>query len=433
MNELFSQRIARLGTENAFKIGPKILKVERQGRKVIKLNLGEPDFPLPEYIKDEVKKQLDLNNTHYTDPQGVFSFRKAIAEEISKTRKINLTPERVVVFPGAKPPIGFTQQAYLNEGDEVIYPSPSFPIYESFIKYIGAKPVPLHLREENEFGLSAKDLEPLITKRTKMIFLNFPSNPTGCVAMRKQLEEIGEVIKRKCGENIRIYSDEVYDNIIFDGLSHESIASIEGMDKRTIIVSGLSKTFSWTGGRIGYAIFPTEEEALVFKNLAINYYSCVPPFLQEAGRVALTSPLRKEAVGKMVKEFEERRNMVVPRLNKMDGVRCVMPRGAFYVFPNIKGVLQNLNCFKLFEELPSDLRKTTSPSTLFQMFLLFKYGVATMDRKSFGEIGSENEHYLRLSIANSMEDLKEGLERMEVAIKDRDGFHKFVKEGENLA
>ncbi len=192
---LLAKRVSLLDTENAFKIGPQIRSIEEQGKKVIKCNLGEPDFPVPEFIKEEVKRQIDLDNTHYCDPQGILPLRKAVAKHLSETRGIKATPERVVVFPGAKPPIGLCQQTYCDPGEEVIYPSPGFPIYESFITYIGAKPVPVHLQEEKNFTLSGDDVASVITPKTKMIYLNFPSNPTGGVASQDQLREIAEAIR----------------------------------------------------------------------------------------------------------------------------------------------------------------------------------------------------------------------------------------------
>ena len=258
---LLANRVELLDTENAFKIGPHIRSIEVSGQRVIKCNLGEPDFPLPQFIKEEVKRQIDLDNTHYCDPQGIPSLRSAIAKQLSETRGINATPDRIVVFPGAKPPIGLCQQTYCDPGDEVIYPSPCFPIYESFVAYIGAKAVPLHLKEEKNFTLSGQELAAAITAKTKIIFLNFPSNPTGGVASKEQLKEIAEVIRKRSPEHIRIFSDEVYENILFDGSKHHSIISLPGMEKFTILVSGASKSFSWTGGRIGWALFPTVEES----------------------------------------------------------------------------------------------------------------------------------------------------------------------------
>jgi len=429
---LFSQKVGLIDTENAFKIGPQIKFLEDQGKRVIKCNLGEPDFPLPQHIKDEVKRQIDLDNTHYCDPQGILSLRKAIANQLSETRRIQATPERVVVFPGAKPPIGFCQQTYCDPGDEVVYPSPAFPIYESFINYVGAKPVPVHLQEEKSFSLSGQELAPFLSKNTKLIFINFPSNPTGGVASRDQLQGIAEAINKKCSGDIRIYSDEVYEHILFDGTEHQSIISFPGMEKKTVLVSGASKSFSWTGGRIGWALFPTVEEAEIFKNLNINYFSCTAPYNQEGVRLGLESPLSRGSIQKMVKTFQERRDLVVNGLNAIKGIGCQNPKGAFYVFPNIRGVCDQLGIFDAYRNLPSDIQRKTTPSTLFQMFLLYEYQVATMDRKSFGRIGIEDLHFLRLSIATDTESLKEGVKRIAAAAQDSQGFKAFLKKGEHL-
>ena len=430
---LISDRTSLIATENAFKVGPYIVALENAGHKVIKCNLGEPDFPLPAHVRDEVKAQLDKDNVHYCDPQGILPLRKAVAKYIGEARGIDIVPEQVVVFPGGKPPIGLCQQTYCNPGDEIIYPSPGFPIYESFINYVGAVPVPVHLREELGFSFTGADLEKLITPRTKLIFINFPSNPTGGVASKEQLEEIAEVIKRKCDPNVRIYSDEIYENILFDGAENYSIASVEGMQEKTLIATGASKSYSWTGGRIGWVVFPSVEEALLFKNLNINYFSCIPPYNQEGARVAIESPLSKGTIAEMNAAFEERRDFVVDALNHMPGVECQLPKGAFYVFPNIAGVVKNLKIDEAYAALPKDIQKTTSPSTLFQMFLLWEYHVAMMDRKSFGQIGTENMHYLRLSIATGLEDLKIGMERMSKAIADEAGFAQFVEKREHFS
>jgi len=429
---LLSRSIKLIDTENAFKIGPYITAVEETGKKVIRCNFGEPDFPVPQFIKDEVKRQIDLDNTRYCDPQGLASLRSAVAKHLSDTRGIKATPDRVVIFPGAKPPIGLSQQAYCDPGDEIVYPSPGFPIYESFISYIGAHPVPVHLKEEDGFALSGRTIEPLLNKKTKLIILNFPSNPTGGVASLEQLEEIATVIRKKCPRDVRVYSDEVYEDIVFDGAVHHSIASCAGMEKLTIVVSGASKSFSFTGGRVGWGLFPTLEEAELFRNLNINYFSCVPPYNQEGARLALESPLGREVKLRMVKTFESRKDAVVDGLNGIEGIECQRPKGAFYVFPNVSGVCKSLGIMEAFQELPTEVKSKTSPSTLFQMFLLFNYQVATLDRKSFGRLGAENLHFLRLSIATDLELLKEGVKRIAAASVDEAGFRKFLDRGEYL-
>ena len=244
---LYADRAMRIDSENAFKVGPYIRSLEAEGREIIKCNLGEPDFPVPAFIKEEVKRQIDLDNTHYCDPQGIPSLRAAIAKQIAETRGVRAEAERVVVFPGGKPPIGLCQQTYCGPGDEVVYPSPGFPIYESFIPYVGATPVPVHLKEENAFSLSGAELAPVLSEKTKLIFLNFPSNPTGGIASPEQLREIARVIRARCSDDVRIFSDEIYEHILFDGAVHTSIASLPGMRERTITINSISKTYSLTG------------------------------------------------------------------------------------------------------------------------------------------------------------------------------------------
>jgi len=426
---LFADRMRLIDTENAFAVGPAICEAEAGGDRVIRCNIGEPDFELADHVREEVKRQLDACNTHYSDPQGIFGLREAIAEQISATRGLEVSPDRVVVFPGVKPAIGLCQQAYVGSGDEIIYPSPGFPIYESFTRYVGATPRPLHLREETGFTLGGRDLEELISDRTKLVYLNFPSNPTGGVATPEQLAEIAEVILDRASKEVRVFSDEVYEHILFDGATHRSIASIPGMEKITIVVSGVSKSYSWTGGRVGWAVFPTEDEALEFRNLNINYFSCMPAYNQEGARVAITSPESALCIREMIESFQSRRDVVVEALEAIDGISCQRPGGAFYVFPNIAGACERIGAIDAFESLSPETREQTSPSTLFQLFLLFRYHVATMDRRSFGRIGAEDKHYIRISIATALEDLEEAVVRIGAASADRAGFADFFAEG----
>ncbi len=428
----YSQRTGLIDTENAFKVGPYIAQVEADGHRVIKCNLGEPDFPLPAHIREEVKRQLDNDLTHYVDPQGIVGLREAVARDVAERRGLEISPDRVVIFPGAKPPIGLCQQTFCDPGDEVIYPSPGFPIYESFTRYVGAKPVPLHLEEERGFSFGGSDLERLITDRTRMIFICFPSNPTGGVASRGELEEISEVIQRVAPEDCLVYSDEVYEKILFDGSQHVSIASLHGMAERTIIVSGVSKSYSWTGGRIGWAIFPTADEAQVFKNLNINYFSCISAYNQMGAKFAIESPESESLIAEMVTQFQERRDLMVAGLNAIDGIQCQNPKGAFYVFPNIFGACESLGVMDAFHRLSPETQANTSPATLFQMFLLFNHHVATLDRKSFGKIGHEGKHFLRISIATAIDDLKIALENIAAATQDVSGFKSFVESGNPL-
>ena len=427
--KLLANRMKKLGSENAFKVGDDIKRAEQAGVKVIRFNLGEPDFNSADFINRVAIDHILRGNSHYCAPAGLESLRKAIAKQVGKTRGIEIDPENVVVTVGAKPPIGYALMTYVNPGDEVIYPSPGFPIYESWITYMGAKPVPLHLDEKKGFSFTADELKKLITKKTKLIFINSPSNPTGGVLSEDELKKIAEVIKNKCADNVRIYSDEVYEHIVFDGLKHHSIASQKGMQDRTIIVSGHSKSYAMTGWRLGYAILPTAEEAAIFKNLNINNISCTPPFIQEAGREALENTDAPNVIKEMVAEFENRRNFVVRALNSIDGLSCAMPKGAFYVFPNIKGACENLGILDKYKKLPKRVAEKTTPSTLFQKFLLYKHGVATMDRRSFGQIGAQGRHFIRISTATDMKSLEDGIERIAKAVQDASGFAGFLKEG----
>ncbi len=431
--DLFSERTQFLGTESAFKIGKDIRRCEESGMTVVKLNLGEPDFSSPENVNEVAVNEIRKGNTHYADPQGIISLRERIAEQVSKTRGIAVDPERVVVSIGAKSIISYTFLGYVNRGDEVIYPSPGYPIYESWVTFMEAKPVPLHLEESKRFRFDAGDLERLISPKTKLIVINSPSNPTGGVLTADDLVEISQVILTKSDGNIRILSDEIYEDIIFDGRRHKSIASIPGMTERTVMMSGHSKSYAMTGWRLGYAVLPTVEEAMLFRQFNINFISCVSPFIQEAGKAAFENRENREIVASMVGEFQKRRDFVVDALNRIEGIHCVKPEGAFYVFPNIAEVCTRLGIIDAYETLPDEIRKNTSPSSLFQMFLLYYHGVATMDRKSFGAIASEGQHYIRLSTAASMDVLKEGMRRIGKAVKDREGFREFFEKGKHFS
>ena len=423
---LFARRIADLGTENAFTVGAHIRRAELAGMDVIRFNLGEPDLDSADYINRVAIEHIQAGNSHYADPQGILPLRRAIARHVTDTRGVEVGPELVVVTPGAKPPIGHAMAAYVDPGDEVIYPSPGFPIYESLTRYSGGVPRPLHLREDRSFAFTAEDLAELLSERTKLIILNSPSNPTGGVLSEDTLDEIAAVIRDRCQPDVRIFSDEVYEHILFDGELHHSIINRPGMAERTLLVSGHSKGFAMTGWRLGWAVLPTAKEAEVFTRININTISCVPPFIQEAGRAAYEHPASPGAVAAMVAAFEERRNWVVPALNGIEGIRCAMPKGAFYVFPNISGVCLRLGAIEAFDSLPAAERELTSPAGLIQLFLLYRYGVATIDRNSFGSIGADGQHFLRLSIATSLDRIQEGVRRIGLACDDRVGFLSFV-------
>jgi aspartate aminotransferase len=425
---VLADRIRRLGTENAFKIGDDIARCEQMGREVIRLNLGEPDFNSADNINQVAIDHITRGNSHYTNPQGIPSLRNSIARQIAETRNIDADPNRIVVTTGAKPPIAYTMLTYVNPGDEVIYPSPGFPIYESWVTFVGGTPKPLHLSEDRGFRFTPEELAGLITPKTKVLIINSPSNPTGGVFTRNDMEGIARVVREKASPDLRIYSDEVYEHILFDGHKHQSIASLDGMAERTILVSGHSKSYAMTGWRLGYAMLPTVEETLVFRQLNINIISCTPPFVQEAGREALDNPMNEKIIAGMTAEFQKRRDVVVEGLNRINGIRCQKPQGAFYVFPNIAGACEKLGILEYHEKLPMERKNKTSPSVMFQMFALYRHGVAAMDRNSFGSIGAEGQHYLRLSTATDMESLKEGVRRIESAASDRDGCRAFLDE-----
>jgi aspartate/methionine/tyrosine aminotransferase len=429
---LFADRVRRIGTEEAFALGALIREVEAEGDRVIRCNLGQPDFPLPPHIVAAVKRGLDKGLTTYCDPQGILELRQAVAKSIGRKHGLDIDPERVVIYPGGRPPIGFAHMAYSEAGAEVIYPSPGYPLFESFIPYFRCAPVPAVLQESDGFGLTRATLEPLLSDRTGLIFLNFPSNPTGGVATREQLLGLSELILEKTAPHVRVYSDESYEAITFDGDEHISIASMPGMEARTIIASGVSKSYSWTGGRVGWAVYPTVEEAKVHRRLAINYFASIPPYNQMGAIEALESPESPPAIKAMVDAFQRRRDLVVPALNAIDGITCQNPRGAFYAFPNIAGVVDRLGAQQAFDALPQAVRERTSPATLIQLFLLYVYKVATMDRRSFSTLGSEGQHFLRLSIANSDEELTEAVRRMADASHDVDGFQKFIATGRRV-
>ncbi len=427
---LFADRIASMGTENAFKIGEDVARAQKRGVSVIRFTIGEPDFDSAPHINQVAIDNILAGNTHYTDPAGIRSLREAAAVHVRKTRGIDVDPDEVIILPGAKPAIGYTMMSYVNPGDEVIYPSPGFPIYESWVTYMGGKPVPLILREENGFAFSPEDVEALITPRTKVLMLCSPSNPTGGVLSREVLEGVAEVVRRKANPDLRIYSDEIYEHITFDGFQHFSIASVPGMRERTIIASGHSKGFAMTGWRLGWSVLPNKVEAARFKQININLVSCVPPFIQEAAREAFTNPKTGEVVARMVAEFKRRRDYVVPALNDIEGIRCNKPLGAFYVFPNVDGVCAKLGIHDFYRGLSQDRRERTSPATLLTRFLLYYHGVAMVDRRSFGVLKSEGQHFLRLSYATDMASIEKGISAIREGSEDVDGFRRFTEDEE---
>lgn len=379
-------RMARLGMETAFDVLAQAKALEAQGKNVIHLEIGEPDFDTPAPIIEAAVEAMRQGYTHYGPSQGLPELREAIAGDASECRGISLSPSQVVVTPGAKPIMYFTITMLAERGDEVIYPDPGFPIYESMINFVGAKPVPLVLREENDFGIDLRELRSKITPRTTLLILNSPQNPTGGVVPADQLEEIAALAVE---HDLWVLSDEVYRRILYRG-SHVSIASFPGMAERTIILDGHSKTYAMTGWRLGFGVAP---DSLVphLVRLVNNSVSCTPTFVQ---RAALACPETEADVRKMVAEFVVRRAAVVEGLNAIEGISCRWPAGAFYAFPNVTRV--------------------GMPGKEFARYLLHEWGVATLSGTAFGAAG---DGYLRLSYANSLPNLQEALRRIERAVK----------------
>jgi len=382
-----AQRMSRLGTETAFEVLARAKALEAQGREIIHLEIGEPDFDTPAHIKAAAVRALEEGYTHYTPAAGIPALRETIADYIRRTRGIPVGPENVVVVPGGKPIMFFAILALVEEGDEVIYPNPGFPIYESMIHFVGGHPVPLRLRMENEFRVDVEELARLITPRTRMLILNSPANPTGGVLTREDLAAIAELCLK---HDLIVLSDEIYSRILYEG-EHISIASFPGMLERTIILDGFSKTYAMTGWRLGYGVMP-EPLAEAVTRLMINSNSCTAAFTQMAGIAALTGP--QDDVDRMVAAFRERREVMVEGLNRIPGFRCLKPRGAFYAFPNIEG--------------------TGMSSRELASYLLEEAGVAVLSGTAFGEYG---EGFLRLSFANSVENIQKALERIEKAVR----------------
>jgi aspartate/methionine/tyrosine aminotransferase len=374
--------MARLGTETAFEVLVKAKALEAQGRDIVHLEIGEPDFDTPRNIVDAGCDALRQGFTHYGPSAGLMELREVIAQYVSDTRKVEVTPDEVVVVPGGKPIIFFTILALAEQGDEVIYPNPGFPIYESMIDYVGAKAVPIRLREELDFRLDVDELAGLINDRTKLLILNSPQNPTGGVLEKKDIDAVVRAIGDR---NIMVLSDEIYSRLIFEG-AHYSIMSIDGMKERTILLDGFSKTYAMTGWRMGYGVMRADFATRIAR-LMTNSASCTASFTQIAGIEAIRGP--QDSVETMRTEFEKRRDVMVAGLNKIKGFSCRLPHGAFYVFPNIT--------------------KTGWPSKKLADALLEDAGVAALSGTAFGDFG---EGYLRFSIANSIENIEKALERV---------------------
>jgi aspartate aminotransferase len=372
----------RIGTETAFEAAARARALEATGRDVIHLEIGEPDFDTPRNIREAAKRALDEGWTHYGPANGLPQLREAIAEDATRRKGFPVAPEQVLVVPGGKPVMFFALLALIDEGDEVIYPDPGFPIYESMARYVGGTAVPIPLREDREFRLDTDELRSLVTDRTRLIVFNSPHNPTGSVLTLEDLEAIAEIARER---DLIVLADEIYGRIVYEG-EHHSIASLPGMAERTIVLDGFSKTFAMTGWRLGYGIVPPPLVA-PFSRLIINSVSCTSSHAQMAAVEALRGP--QDEIEAMVAEFRARRDLVVDGLNAIPGIRCLRPHGAFYVYPNVSGT--GLSAPELADRL------------------LYEGGVSVLAGTAFGRTG---EQYIRISYANSRENLQRALERI---------------------
>ncbi len=382
-----AQRMGRLGTETAFEVLVKARALEAQGRSVVHLEVGEPDFPTPENIVEAGIRALRDGKTKYTPSAGIPELREAIAVEVSRTRGVQVSPDQVVVTPGAKPIMFFTIMALIEPGDEALFPSPGFPIYESMIDYCGGMAVPYGLREQNNFRFDPDEFRSLVGPQTKLIILNSPQNPTGGVLEASDLQVVADVASKY---DVTILTDEIYRRVLYDG-TFSSLLSIPGMMERTVLLDGFSKTYSMTGWRLGYGVMPMELVPHITR-LQTNSNSCVAGFTQYAGVEALTGP--QDSVGKMVSAFKQRRDVIVEGLNAIPGFKCLKPRGAFYAFPNTT--------------------RTGWDSRKLADYLLNEAGVACLSGTAFGQAG---EGYIRFSYANSLENIKLALTRVREAVE----------------
>lgn len=376
------EAMSRIGVESAFEVLVKAKALEKQGKSVIHLEIGEPDFPTPKHVVEAGKLALDEGWTKYGPTQGLPELRESIASYICRTRGIKAGPENVCVVPGGKPVMYFAMVALLEAGDEAIYPNPGFPIYESMIRFQGAKPVPIPLEESRGFSFDMDLFERSLTDRTKLVILNSPANPTGGIMPREDLARMADLLRKR---DVMVLSDEIYSRICYTG-EPVSIASFPGMQEKTIILDGFSKTYSMTGWRLGYGVMPVWMADAVVK-LMVNSNSCTASFTQRAGIAALEGP--QDDVNKMVTEFRKRRDVIVQGLNEIPGIRCSEPAGAFYAFPNVTG--------------------TGLSSKEVADMLLNEAGVACLDGSCFGSHGNG---YLRFSYANSLENIQEALHRI---------------------
>lgn len=392
----FAERMSRLGTENAFTVLAQVQKLAAQGRQIVSLGIGDPDFDTPENIRAAAKKALDSGRTHYNPSAGIPALREAAAAYLTRSRGVEYSPEEIVVTPGGKPILFNTIMAIAEPGDEVIYPNPGFPIYESVINFAGAKPVPMALVEANDFRIDLDQLRKAVTKNTRLIILNSPNNPTGGVLSREDMEAIAELAIEA---DAWILADEIYSEFLFEG-EHISITQIPGLKERTILLDGFSKTYAMTGWRLGYGAMPVAMAEKVAQ-MNTNIVSCTATFVQDGGVEALTGS--QEAVRAMIAEFKARRDMAIAELNSIPGISCVNPLGAFYAFPNVTEACKLMG-LKTAEE--------------FQHAMLYDGNVAVLARSNFGSRNEgEDQEYIRISFATSRELLMEGLSRIRKTIE----------------
>jgi aspartate aminotransferase len=388
-----ASRMNRLGTETAFEVLVRAKALEAKGRDVVHLEIGEPDFDTPTNIIEAACKALHSGWTHYGPSAGLPALREAIAEDISKSRNLKFDANQVVVTPGGKPIMFYVIMALAEEGDEVIYPNPGFPIYESVINFVGAKAVPMKLAEEREFSVDVNELRKSVTPRTKLIIINSPHNPCGSILTKADLKAIADIAVE---HDIMVLSDEIYCRILYEG-KFESITQFPGMPERTCVLDGFSKTYAMTGWRLGYGVMPVPLADQVAK-LMTNSNSCTSVHIQMAGIEALKGP--QDESYKMVKAFKERRDVIVDGLNEIPGIHCLLPKGAFYVFPNVTEVVK---------------RGKFANTKAFADHLLQEGGVAALSGSAFGQFG---EGYLRFSYANSVENIKKALDRLYTVVRN---------------
>ncbi len=386
-----AESMSRLGTETAFEVLARAAQLEAEGRDIINLGIGQPDFKTPEHIVEAAIKALKDGHHGYTPAQGIVPLREAVARDLNKRHGVDIDPGTVVIMPGGKPTMFFSILMFGGPGTEIMYPDPGFPIYRSMIEYVGSKPVPIALKEENGFAFSADEVLAQITPATRLIIINTPGNPTGGAVPKAEIEKLAAGLEKH--PDVALMSDEIYSQMLYDGREHESLLKYPSLKDRLILLDGWSKTYAMTGWRLGFSVWP---KALVepVVRLAVNCHSCVNAPTQFAGIAALDGP--QDAVHEMVKAFDERRKVIVPALNQLPGVTCIEPGGAFYAFPNITG--------------------TGMSAKELQNAMLEKAGVATVAGTSFGIHG---EGYIRFSYANSVENIKAAIERVGTLLTER--------------